>query len=268
MGQIPDSVTICITSCGRLDLLGKTLASFQEHNSGGRYLLSEDSADPAVIAAVKEAYPSFTVLSGDKRLGLMGSIDRLYSAAETPYIFHLEDDWEFEGPFDWAAAIAALDRDDVANVCVKAYDIVKPRYRAQSRGFEAGGAEFRIVDPNAHPEFFGWSSNPGLIKKELYLKHAPSAGSCTIRCRPRSRKRARGSPISFRVLRATSARRETSLIRRCRRGPNRKSASSFAVSRRSSTTRACAKTRSRAAVFARAGWSYERPCRFSAMWRS
>jgi hypothetical protein len=53
--RIPDSVTICITSCGRLDLLEKTLASFRAFNAGGRFLISEDSTDAAVIAEAKGA---------------------------------------------------------------------------------------------------------------------------------------------------------------------------------------------------------------------
>ena len=76
---VPDSVTICITSCGRLDLLEKTLETFQRYNTGGKYIVSEDSADDGVIAAVKARMPYAQVLTGEGRTGLMTSIDRLYS---------------------------------------------------------------------------------------------------------------------------------------------------------------------------------------------
>lgn len=172
--QVPDLVTICVTSCGRLDLLEATLASFRRHNLGGSYILSEDLSDANVIAEAKKLYPEMIVLSGDDRLGLMGSIDRLYAAATTQYIFHLEDDWQFDGPVDWTAALALLDaRDDVANVSVRAFDEIKDKYRARSTGAATGNAEFRVMHQNAHPEFFGWSTNPGLIKRSLYNDYAP-----------------------------------------------------------------------------------------------
>lgn len=172
--QIPDSITVCITSCGRLDLLAETLTSFRAYNHGGRYVLSEDSTDPAIIAEVQKLYPEMQVLSGSERLGLMGSIDRLYSAVTTPFIFHLEDDWDFDGPIDWNAAIALLEvNDQVANVSVRAFDEIKPKLRARSDATAFAGQKFQIMRQNAHPEFFGWSSNPGLIRTHLYQTYKP-----------------------------------------------------------------------------------------------
>lgn len=172
--QIPDDVTICITSCGRIDLLEQTLASFQKFNKGGRYLLSEDSTDVGVIEKISERYPEMMVLSGKDRLGLMGSIDRLYSVVDTPYIFHLEDDWVFDGPVHWDAAKEFLTaRKDVANVCLRAFDELKEKFRNASDPDQALSQNFRVMRQNAHPEFFGWSSNPGLIHRDLYLAYAP-----------------------------------------------------------------------------------------------
>src|SRR5476649_880188 len=90
---IPDDVTVCLTSCGRPDLLKRTLDSFNHFNPGGKIIISEDCADPAVIAQIAAAHPATTILSGPERLGQMRSIDRLFSAVDTPYLFHLEDDW-------------------------------------------------------------------------------------------------------------------------------------------------------------------------------
>jgi hypothetical protein len=172
--RIPDSVTVCITSCGRLDLLAATLAGFRRHNIGGRYLLSEDSTDTAAIATLQATYPEMTVLSGTERLGLMGSIDRLYRRVETPHIFHLEDDWAFDGPVNWSAAIACLEqRPDVANVSVRDINEIKEKYRMRSDATMIAGTDFRIMRLDAHPESFGWSSNPGLITRAMYQQYAP-----------------------------------------------------------------------------------------------
>jgi hypothetical protein len=127
-----------------------------------------------VIAKVRTGYPDARVLAGTQRLGLMASIDRIYSAADTPFIFHLEDDWQFDGPVNWYAATGLLAaRDEVANVSVRAFDEIKDRYRALSDPVTFADTRFAIMQANAHPEFFGWSSNPGLIRRSLYAHYAP-----------------------------------------------------------------------------------------------
>jgi hypothetical protein len=172
--RIPDSVTICITSCGRLDLLAETMRTFRAFNSGGRYIISEDSADEAVIAAARMAYPEAQIITSTGRTGLMNSIDRVYSAVETPYLFHLEDDWAFDGPVNWDAAIALLRADPrVAHVCVRAFDEIKQKHRARSDALAHAGADFRVMRANSHPEYYGWSSNPGLISRATYDRFKP-----------------------------------------------------------------------------------------------
>jgi hypothetical protein len=106
----------------------------------------------------------------------MRSIDRAYSEVRTPYIFHLEDDWLFEGPVDWDGAIELLaQRQDVANVSLRAFDEIKPKYRVRSFPAQYGDRRFQIMKPKAHAEFFGWSPNPGLICTSLYRQYAPFA---------------------------------------------------------------------------------------------
>ncbi|MFN3498006.1 MAG: glycosyltransferase, partial [Pannonibacter indicus] len=166
--EIPGTVTICVTSCGRLDLLAETLASFRRFNTGGTFLIHEDSRDDAIIDEVRRTYPWAEVISSPERMGLMASIDRLYSTATTPYIFHLEDDWQFDGPVNWEAAIRALEtHPEIANVSLRAYDEIKEKFREKSDPLTVEGVDFRLMRADAHPEFFGWSSNPGLITKAL-----------------------------------------------------------------------------------------------------
>ena len=136
---VPDDVTVCVTSCARLDLLSETMRSFRAFNPGGRTIISEDLADAAVVAAIEAAYPDALVLSGPERIGQMRSIDRMFPLVKTPYLFHLEDDWVFEGPVDWGALRALMaTRADVANICVRDFDEIKPKYRARSDPVIAG----------------------------------------------------------------------------------------------------------------------------------
>jgi hypothetical protein len=173
---IPDEVTVCLTSCGRPDLLQRTLDSFHRFNPGGRIIISEDCADPELIDVIAASHPDARILSGPERLGQMRSIDRLFSEVETPYLFHLEDDWLFDGPVNWRAAIELLaTRDDVANVSVRAFSEIKEKYRQRSDALTLQGETFRLMHRDAHPEFFGWSNNPGLMRTSLYTAYAPFA---------------------------------------------------------------------------------------------
>jgi hypothetical protein len=172
---IPDEVTVCLTSCGRPDLLKRTLDSFHRFNpGGGAVIISEDCADANLIAQIAASHPTAKILSGPERLGQMRSIDRLFSEVKTPYLFHLEDDWLFDGPVNWGAAIALLaGRDDVANVSVRAFSEIKEKYRNRSDPLTLHGETFRLMHRYAHPEFFGWSNNPGLMRTALYTAYAP-----------------------------------------------------------------------------------------------
>lgn len=172
--SIPKEVTVAITSCGRLDLLQETLSSFRQFNTGGQFLLSEDSGDSDIIQNARQLFPDIPILTGTGRTGLMASIDRLYENIETPFIFHLEDDWQFDGPIEWESAMELLrERPEISNVCVRKLSDIKEKWAVRSDPIEVDGSHYRVMHKNAHPEFFGWSSNPGLIHKDLYLRYQP-----------------------------------------------------------------------------------------------
>jgi hypothetical protein len=94
-------VTFVLTSCGRVDLLEKTLDSFFKFNTYpiDRYIITEDSADPLVFAECLSLSKKYTAnlefIFNYEKLGQSKSIDKAYSMVTTEYIFHCEEDWEF-----------------------------------------------------------------------------------------------------------------------------------------------------------------------------
>jgi GT2 family glycosyltransferase len=89
-------ITFVITSCGRFDLLTKTVQSFLHLNSYPikRYLLIEDSCDETMYAKIKNSvlFKEFDIVYNKEKLGQIKSIDYAYSQVDTDYIFHCEDD--------------------------------------------------------------------------------------------------------------------------------------------------------------------------------
>jgi len=91
-------VTFILTSCGRVDLLEKTLNSFEKYNTYPikRAIITEDSCDPDVYAQVRALFGDrYEILANESKKGQIKSITDAYETIDTPYVFHCEDDWEF-----------------------------------------------------------------------------------------------------------------------------------------------------------------------------
>lgn len=97
-------ITVTLSACDRLDLLERTLRSFVKHNTHPitEFLIRDDSGLESVWNQTKIlmglTLPMPHRLLPGGQLGQAKSIDRLVEEVKTPYIFHLEDDWEFDRP--------------------------------------------------------------------------------------------------------------------------------------------------------------------------
>ena len=98
-----EKVTLVITSCGRFDLLKRTLDSFFEKNTYPieKIIITEDSTEGKKLENLISQYenqenkPNFHLIINEVREGQLKSIDKAYKEVDTEYIFHCEDDWEF-----------------------------------------------------------------------------------------------------------------------------------------------------------------------------
>ncbi len=93
-------VTVVITSCNRLELLLKTIQSFNAMNTYPieEFIIIDDSGNTSAHRQICEWFPSYTKIFNGKNMGLIDSIDRIYATVRTPFVFHCEDDWEFIKP--------------------------------------------------------------------------------------------------------------------------------------------------------------------------
>lgn len=95
-------ITVALTSCGRFGLLKKTVRSLSESAdiSGFRKILTEDSLNEAHKKKIAEAHRTgflkdweIIFTNGAKQ---HGALKKLYENISTPYVFHCEEDWNFE----------------------------------------------------------------------------------------------------------------------------------------------------------------------------
>ena len=94
-----NKMSFLLTSCGRLDLLDRTLASFFKFNNFPleELYLTEDSADKDIYKKINKKWgKKLNILFNKKKKGQIKSIVEAYKLIKTPYIFHCEDDWVYK----------------------------------------------------------------------------------------------------------------------------------------------------------------------------
>lgn len=93
-------ISVVFTSCGRFDLLEKTVKSFVRFNTHHikKYFVIDNSTNPQTENSLKHIFRDLentTFIINETNIGQVASIDKAYSFVDTEYIFHCEDDWEF-----------------------------------------------------------------------------------------------------------------------------------------------------------------------------
>jgi hypothetical protein len=165
--QQPADITVVVTSCNRHDLLARTLESFRAHETEGRVariLVAEDGdADPSAICTRYGAEHFRTV----QRAGQIRLIDQAYARVATPFIFHLEDDWEFHRPGFVQKSRAVLEGDPrMLLVQLRAWNDTGGHPLSHS----APDGSFGIMATGYCDCWHGFTFNPGLRRLSDYLR--------------------------------------------------------------------------------------------------
>ncbi|WP_439886489.1 glycosyltransferase family 2 protein [Pseudomonas sp. MBLB4123] len=174
-------ITVVVTSCGRFDLLRRTLESLDRCNSAPirAVFITEDSGSAEVESCIPEHWRLYTRFwINNPRLGQLRSIDAAYAAVETPWIFHCEDDWDFYRPGFIEDSRRLLEHDPQAlQVWLRsaAHDLAlhSPYVYLGERQLVDGIAFYRVCSRKA--EWQGFSFNPGLRRLKDYQAYAPYA---------------------------------------------------------------------------------------------
>ncbi|WP_263081124.1 glycosyltransferase family 2 protein [Endozoicomonas sp. Mp262] len=169
-------VTVVITSCGRFNLLKKTLDSFFQYNTYpiNKIIITEDSGDDKILSVIPEKFKKyFNIIINKTKLGQIKSIDKAYNLVETDYIFHCEDDWEFYRSEFIEDSKKILKNDkEIFQVWLRSYyHDVKNNVNLHFQGPRKiidDIPTYKVVseDPNWH----GFSFNPGLRRLSDYRK--------------------------------------------------------------------------------------------------
>ncbi len=169
--------TLVVTSCGRFDLLRITLSTLRDSLDipPARVIVTEDSGNAAVHDVVAPIFPQAKILVNAIRLGQLASIDNAYRFVETPFILHCEDDWQFSGEGFLADSHVLLEEfPEISLVSLRSRTEVNRRIR-NAPALRHGSVNYFRADPKLHPEYFGYSFNPGLRRLSDYRRVGPFA---------------------------------------------------------------------------------------------
>jgi 2-desacetyl-2-hydroxyethyl bacteriochlorophyllide A dehydrogenase len=177
----PTPVAVVVTSCGRQDLLARTLDSFFAHNThpAVRVLVVEDGPADANRSLEQRFADRVGWLATGKRGGQVEAIDFAYAHVSEEYIFHCEDDWEFHAGGFIEKSLGVLESNrGVLQVWIRALDDTNGHPVLAGMRF-AGPNPYRFLDPDFETEKWGrwggFSWNPGLRRRSDYAAVAPYA---------------------------------------------------------------------------------------------
>lgn len=110
MERMGNSITFVATSCGRHDLLRRTLHSFLEFADivPCRMIVCEDGQMTDSLLKLARDMPNIEFIVTGQRVGQLAAIDFAYCRINTPLVFHCEDDWEFYRTGFMAESLEAL----------------------------------------------------------------------------------------------------------------------------------------------------------------
>ncbi|MGE6792487.1 glycosyltransferase family 2 protein [Pseudomonas guineae] len=175
-------ITLMVTSCGRFDLLKRTLESFDCFNTAPirEVFITEDSGDKAVYDCLPVSWRDHvTCIVNNPTLGQLRSIDAAYAQIQTKWVFHCEDDWEFYRPGFIEDSMVLLEADPQAlQVWLRSFNhdlqIHSPYVFLQERNLLQGVHFYQLGSHKS--DWQGFSFNPGLRRLADYQLHAPYAG--------------------------------------------------------------------------------------------
>lgn len=182
--------TVAITSCGRFDLLERTLRSLLPRLEGSVHeiIVIEDSGSSAVSDVIRQfhgPYGDIKVIINKPPLGQTKSIDKLYSHIATEWIFHCEDDWEFySANFISQSFKLLMEFPNLSMVSPRDPSTFRPNYFLPET-ISLSGVRFRVTnDADAGP-FSGFLLSPGLRRMSDYKVIGPYSSLGAVPMEPR-----------------------------------------------------------------------------------
>jgi hypothetical protein len=163
-----EKLSVVVTSCGRHDLLSRTLRSFFAFNTFPIFeliIVEDGHTEPTGLCL-----PAFArVVKTGNRIGQARAIDFAYRMVRSPWIFHLEDDWEFyEKSFIEKSLLVMGHNEKIVQVWLRALNDTNG-HPIELENYVAAGVPYKLLKIG-HGVWHGFSWNPGLRRTDDYQR--------------------------------------------------------------------------------------------------
>ncbi len=172
--------TVALTSCGRFDLLQKTLTSLFPQLIGPvtKMVIIDDSGDCSienVVDCFVNRGIQIELIVNKEKLGQIRSIDYMYSKIETEYVFACEDDWEFIAGGFLPEAFEVMRAYDSCSKCMVTGGLGSASEQYEGEITTANGVSCYVGDSISGAPYTGFMFGPGLTRMREYRIFGPYA---------------------------------------------------------------------------------------------
>ena len=171
-------ITLSITSCKRFDLFQKTINSFinccEDLHLISRWICIDDNSSEEDRNKMISMYPFFEF--GLKPLELKGhpkSMNMIIDTVNTPYLFHMEDDWMFFNKRNYITdCLDVLSQRDDIKQC-----LINKNYGETAETINIKGGEFHVT-LNGLRYYIHEMPNSEEEKEKWIMKHGANVCHC------------------------------------------------------------------------------------------
>ncbi len=184
-------VTVCLTSCGRWDLLEKTISSLVSYWDGkppAAFYIHDDSGEQnqTLMKELDRFLMRHWQIMADwtfsNRKGQPHAIDMTYMLVQTPYIFHCEDDWEFYNTGFIADSRSVLEAEPkCASVWIRHPNDRNLHTVIAGVKLTKQGVRYQQMATRYKGNWHGMTWNPGLRRLSDYLAMGKFSDMCEWR---------------------------------------------------------------------------------------
>ena len=164
-------ISTLITSCGRIDLLSRTVESLLTKQEQRLFLnINEDSPNADLYQPPNAV--NF-ILNKTGGIGQHASIEQYLKTSLHKYYLHCEDDFHFDNDYDWIKASMDIMEADPQIIKVLAR---KDSQHPCIHDRELNGIKYGLLQPDWHHVGITWqgfSWNPGLTRMDLLKQFMP-----------------------------------------------------------------------------------------------